>query len=104
MWSRDSRSSGRRSPSRRQIAVALCYRKDVAPAPRVLARGEGQLAAKMVEIARAHKIPVREDDDLAAILGQLPIGQEISESIYKAIAEVLALIYRMNRRAGLPIS
>jgi len=83
----------------RQLAVALGYQPGEGRAPQVLARGWGLLAEHILEAARAHGVPVREDADLAEVLARLDVGAEIPEELYEAIAELLAFIYRMN--AGL---
>jgi flagellar biosynthesis protein len=79
------------------VAVALGYEPGGArSAPEVLASGVGLLAERIVEKARALGVPVREDSDLAEVLGNLPLGAEIPPELYEAVAEVLAFIYRMN--------
>jgi flagellar biosynthesis protein len=65
-------------------------------APEVLASGVGLLAERIVERAHSAGVPVREDADLAEVLGNLPVGAEIPPELYEAVAEVLAFIYRMN--------
>jgi flagellar biosynthesis protein len=80
----------------RQLAVALGYEPGGRGAPEVLASGAGLMAERIIEKARASGVPVREDSDLAEILGNLPAGAEIPPELYEAVAEVLAFIYRMN--------
>jgi flagellar biosynthesis protein len=65
--------------------------------PRVLARGRGWLADKILELAREHGVPVREDPDLVAMLSAVEVGDEISPSMYAAVAELLAWLYRCNQ-------
>ncbi|MFH0910350.1 MAG: EscU/YscU/HrcU family type III secretion system export apparatus switch protein [Planctomycetota bacterium] len=81
---------------RRQLAVALRYDEAREPAPRVVARGAGVVARRIVELARAHGIPIRDDPDLVESLSQLELGDIIPPELYPAVAEVLAYIYRMN--------
>jgi len=81
----------------RQVAVALGYEPGGArAAPEVLASGVGLLAERIVERARSLGIPVRQDADLAEVLGKVPVGSEIPAELYEAVAEVLVFIYRMN--------
>jgi flagellar biosynthesis protein len=79
------------------MAVALGYEPG-SRAPEVLARGAGLLAERIVELARAAGVPVRQDADLAEVLAGLEIGAEIPPELYEAVAEVLAFVYRMNDR------
>ena len=88
--------------SSRQIAVALGYRPERDEARRVLASGEGRVAETMLELALAHGVPVREDADLATILRAFEPGEEVSEDLYRAIAEVLAFIYRQSKVNRIP--
>jgi flagellar biosynthesis protein len=86
------------SPTKRQLAVALRYNEDKEAAPRVLARGAGNVAQKILDIAREEKIPVREDPDLVEALAKLDVGSLIPTELYPAVAEVLAYVYRQNQR------
>ncbi len=73
------------------LAIALHY--DGAHAPRVTATGAGALAHQIVAIAEEHRIPLEEDPELAALLAQIPLGDEIPEALYRAVAEVIAFAY-----------
>ena len=92
------RKKPRASP--RQIAVALGYEADRDASPRVLAKGQGLVAKRIMELARENNIPVREDSDLVQTLAQLDLGEFIPSELYPAVAEVLAYIYRENQRRG----
>lgn len=83
---------------RRQVAVALAYALGRDPAPRVAAKGGGETARRIAETARARGIPVREDPDLAQVLFKLDVGAFIPPVLYRAVAEVLAFVYRLNAR------
>lgn len=85
--------------SKRQVAVALRYLREKDPAPRVIAKGRGELAEKILALAREHGIPVHPDADLAEVLVQLDLGKVIPEELYQALAEILAYLYRMNQKA-----
>jgi len=79
-----------------QLAVALHY--DRKGAPRVVAKGRGTVGAKIVEIARAHDIPIEENEVLAGALSKVELGDEIPEELYKAVAEVLIFVLRLSGR------
>lgn len=87
------------SPARREkrpVAVALRYSRDEAPAPRITAAGSGPVAERILELAHAEGIPLREDPDLVAALAALDLGAMIPAELYDVIAEVLAWAYRAN--------
>jgi flagellar biosynthesis protein len=79
-------------------AIALRYKPGEDNAPKVTAKGRGYLAEKILELARTHNIPVREDKNLVQILSRLELDQEIPPEVYRAVAEILAFIYRLSRR------
>ena len=87
----------------RARAVALAYREgDLAP--RVVATGAGLLAEEIVRRAREAGIYVHESSELVALLAKLDLDQHIPPSLYVAIAEVLAWIYRTERGSGALLS
>lgn len=75
-------------------AAALLY--SGVGAPKVVAKGEGEVAAKITEIAEQSGVAIVEDHALASVLQQVPLGDEIPEVLYVAIAEILAHIYRIG--------
>ena len=77
-------------------AVALKYDRKKNNAPRVIAKGRGEIAEKIIEVARAHNVPLYEDKNLIQILEALDLETEIPPELYRAVAEVLAFIYRLN--------
>jgi len=79
-------------------AVALRYRQDKDAAPRVLAKGGGEVAERIIAIAREHGVPLHEDRDLIGLLAALDLGEAVPPALYAALAEVLAFVYRANRR------
>lgn len=83
-------------PPRKSRAVALKYDQTSANAPQVTATGTGSVADKILETAREHGIPIREDPDLAEALSQLDLLQCIPVELYGVIAEVFAWAYRAN--------
>jgi flagellar biosynthesis protein len=79
-------------------AVALKYKQGEDSAPKVIAKGSGWVAEKIIEIAREHNIPLHEDKNLIEILSTLDLNAEIPGELYKAVAEILAFIYKMSGR------
>jgi flagellar biosynthesis protein len=73
------------------LAVALNY--DGQNAPRITAKGQNELARQILEKAEEADIPLKYDPELAAILSQIPLGEEIPENLYLAVAEVIAFAY-----------
>jgi flagellar biosynthetic protein FlhB len=81
-----------------ELAVALRYRAGEMSAPRVLGKGAGYIAKKIREIAREKGIPTVENKPLARLLyRQVDVGQQIPENVYRAVAEVLAYVYKLRR-------
>lgn len=80
-------------------AVALRYEPNKDNAPKVVAKGRGYIADKIIQIARQHGVPLREDETLVEILSKLDLYEEIPVEIYKAVAEILAFIYRLRSKA-----
>ncbi|MFP4167517.1 MAG: flagellar biosynthesis protein FlhB [Desulfonatronovibrionaceae bacterium] len=83
------------------IAVALKYDPSKAPAPLVLAKGADYMAEKIKEIAREHDVPIRENKPLAqALYKSVEIGESIPEEMYKAVAAILAELYKYKKQPG----
>ncbi|TVR14383.1 MAG: hypothetical protein EA401_04675 [Planctomycetota bacterium] len=82
----------------RKQAVAMRYNSDQDAAPRILAKGKGTIAERILALAEEHAIPLHRDDDLVTLLSVLEVDAEIPPRLYHAMAEVLAHIYRINRR------
>jgi flagellar biosynthetic protein FlhB len=83
-----------------EYAVALEYRRDAMPAPRVLAKGRNAMAARIRAIARDHEIPIVENVPLAQSLYRgVDIGDFIPAELFGAVAEVLAYLIRLQRFA-----
>ncbi|CAB1072255.1 Uncharacterized homolog of the cytoplasmic domain of flagellar protein FhlB [Olavius algarvensis Delta 1 endosymbiont] len=77
-------------------AVALKYNGQTDRAPRVVAKGRNKIAEKIIDIAKEHDVPLYEDKNLIQILEALELEAEIPPELYRAVAEVLAFIYRLN--------
>jgi flagellar biosynthesis protein len=81
-----------------QRAVALRYEPKKDRAPKVVAKGRGYLAEKILDLARQHNIPVRHDKNLLQVLSRLDLDQEIPGEVYAVVAEILGFIYRLSNR------
>lgn len=81
------------------IAVALRYEEGRMKAPTVVAKGAEIVAEKIKEVARTHQVPIVEDKPLARLLFKVDLGASIPEDLYRAVAKVLAYIYRMKGNA-----
>jgi len=80
------------------FAVALTY-DGGGSAPKVVAKGQDEVAARIREIAREHKIPLVENKPLARTLySTVEIGREIPADLFEAVAQVLAFVYRTYGR------
>ena len=77
-------------------SAALSYTGE--GAPRLVAKGEGELAEKIKAIADELDIPTVEQAGLVELLCQIPLGDEIPPALYVAVAEVLAHVFRLNNR------
>lgn len=89
-----------RSPQiKRPKAVALEYDKSKAPAPKIIASGQGHIAEQILAIAFANNIKVREDADLIEILSVLDVDSMIPLEAYAAVGEILSYVYRANGQA-----
>ena len=83
-------------PQAPPLAVALHY--DGGGAPRLVAKGGGEVAERILEVAREHGVPLHEDPALARALARLELGEEIPRALYQAVAEVLAFALRLSGR------
>jgi len=77
-------------------AVALLYDNTRAAAPKVVARGKGKIAEKIIESARQAGVYIKEDPDLLELLAKVPTGEVIPVELYQAVAQILAFVYRVN--------
>lgn len=94
--------SGNRRDEGRRKAVALRYNGDKDEAPKILAKGAGLLAERIIELAQQQGIQLHEDPELVGLLSKLELDTEIPEQLYAAVAEVLAFVYRLNRQMEMP--
>jgi len=78
-------------------AVAIKYDPSQMNAPHVIAKGQNLIAQKIKEVARENNVPIIEDKQLAQALYKLcEIGQMVPHNLYRAVAEVLAYVYRLK--------
>lgn len=87
-----------RTISHRPRAVALSYNSDTMPAPTVTAYGQGEVAERIIALAKEHGVTIRQDPDLVTLLAQLDIGQTIPPELYAVVAEVLAFVYQLKAK------
>ena len=80
-------------------AVALQW--DGVGTPRILAQGKGELAREIIAAAHANGIPLREEPQLAALLSQLQLDQEVPETLFVAVAEAIAFAYYLAGRTSI---
>lgn len=83
-----------------KTAIALRYDPHSGDsAPRIVATGKGETAARILQLAAGHNIPLRQDPALAEALSALDLGASIPPELFRAVAEVLAFVYKMNGKA-----
>lgn len=87
----------------RKKAAALRYKPDKERAPRVVAKGSGLIAERILAVAKENRIPLKEDRHLVEVLSAIDLNQEIPPELYKAVAEILAFVYRTTgKRPPMP--
>ncbi|WOD13170.1 EscU/YscU/HrcU family type III secretion system export apparatus switch protein [Pseudomonas sp. NyZ704] len=75
-------------------AIALVYDGDQAPT--LTAKGEGDLAEQIIELAMAYEVPIYENAELASVLARLELGDQIPEALYRTIAEIIAFAWYLK--------
>jgi len=84
-----------------QAAIALAYGCDDS-APQVLAKGRGLVAQAIIERAREHGVYVHESRELVSLLMQVDLDQRIPPQLYRAVAELLVWVYRLEQQGTTP--
>jgi len=79
----------------RKVA-ALRYRHGTDLAPKLVAKGQGYVADQIMALAKANDIPIHEDRNMVEILSAIDLYEQIPSQLYKAVAEVLAFVYRVT--------
>ncbi|HID65474.1 MAG TPA: flagellar biosynthesis protein FlhB [Aquificaceae bacterium] len=80
------------SEEKTKKAIALRYNPEKDIAPIIVAKGKGDIARKIIELAKEHKIPVIEDETLVEALIRIDVYEEIPEELYEAVAKLLVYI------------
>ncbi len=88
-------SETEREHYKKLIAIALEYKKDF-HAPKITAKGKGEVAERILQIAKKHKVDIRKDPQLISILSILEIDDYIPFEAYAAVSGILAHIYKKN--------
>lgn len=86
---------------RTPLAVALHYNGN--GAPRVVAKGGGEVADRIVATAREHNVPLQEDGALAATLSRIDLGREIPRELFVAVAHVLAFAWSVTGKKNVTV-
>lgn len=84
----------------RKKAVALKYDVTKDAAPVVVAKGQGEVAERIVAIAREHQVAIEQDPELLNYLYTIDIFDQIPVELYGVVAELLVFIYNLDQRAG----
>jgi flagellar biosynthesis protein len=87
-------------PNAETKAVALRYDMERDRAPKVVAKGKGYVAENIMAAAQSAAVPVYQNKTLVNMLMALDIDREIPPELYRAIAEVMAYVYRIDKHAG----
>ena len=82
--------------SERPINVAVALHWDGHSAPRVTAKGRGEIAERIVELARKHQVPIDHEPALIEVLADVELGTQIPDKLFVAIAQVIAFAYTVR--------
>ena len=85
---------------RGKVDVAVALRWDGETAPQVTAKGRGDVAERIVNLAREHDVPLDHDPALVEVLAQVDLGDQIPEVLFVAVAEIITFAYMV--RGALP--
>ena len=88
------------APNATKKAVALKYDVEQNQAPRLVAKGKGHVAENILEAARRGQVPVYQNKSLVNMLMALELDKEIPTELYTTVAEILAYVYRIDKRKG----
>jgi len=79
-------------------AAAIKYDKKKGRAPKLVAKGKGEVAQKIISLAKENNLPIRKDEDLVELLSKVELDKEVPENLYKAVAEVFVFVYKMTNK------
>ncbi|RMG35043.1 MAG: flagellar protein FhlB [Gammaproteobacteria bacterium] len=86
-----------KKPDRQTVAghsdIAVALRYDGEGAPKVTAKGTDMTAERLIALAETHEVPLYPNPELATALVQIPLGEEVPEDLYRAVAEVISFAY-----------
>jgi len=83
-------------------AAALAYEPGVDAAPRLVAVGKGEIAEQILRIAEQNDVPILDNQPVVQALTMMGPGEEIPVELYRAVAEVLAFVYRLKDKQAAP--
>ncbi len=81
-----------------RVRKAVALKMEEKEIPKVIAKGKGKIAEKILQIARRHNIPIKRDTPLTEALISLDLGEEIPPELYRAIAEIMAFVYSLKSK------
>jgi flagellar biosynthesis protein len=79
-------------------AVALCYDEKQNNAPKVVAKGSGFISEQILDAAEQHAVPVYQNKTITGMLMAVEIDREVPPELYKVVAEILAYVYRIDKK------
>ncbi len=82
-------------------AVALKYKAYEDLAPKVIAKGKGEIAQKIIEKAKKYDVPLFQNEEMANMLLNVDVGEEIPAKMYEAVVEVFVWLYKLEEKAQL---
>jgi len=82
----------------KEKAVALEYDNAKNSAPKVIAKGEGKSAQKIIQIAKENGVTLKKDEDLVELLSKVELDAEVPPEMYKAVAEVFSFLYSITKK------
>ena len=85
--------------SKLKRAVAMKYDPLTSNAPVIIAKGQGELAERIIEKAQQSGVAIQEDSSLVEVLSKLNVDQEIPPELFAVVAEILSFVYRADQRA-----
>ena len=86
------------NPDQPKKAAALQNDRDKDRTPKLVAKGQGHVAEKILQIAQENQIPIQQDPSLVEILSRMDLLEEIPPECYRVVAEILAFIYRTQEK------
>lgn len=87
------------TPSANKLDVAIALKWDGTGAPKVTAKGRGETAQRILQLAAEHGIALQHEQELVELLLLVELNEEIPESLYVVIAEIIAFAYTLKRKS-----